>query len=95
MVKDMTKKNPQTENQTSEVEKNYKKFVEIRETGELDEHRGKYALMHKEKIVGIYSTAQDAVQAGESSYEDDAFSIQEITNTPVDLGFYSHAVPIV
>ena len=55
-------------------------------------HRGKHALMHDQKIIGMFSTVQDAVQAGEIMYKDGIYSVQEVTDEVVDLGFLSHAV---
>lgn len=58
----------------------------------LEKQRGKYALLRHEEIVGFYETVSDAHTAGQQIYSDGLFSIQQVTDTPIDLGFYSHAV---
>lgn len=52
-------------------------------------HPGRFALMRNAGIVDFFDTARDAVIAGEHLYEDDEFSVQEVTMTPVNLGRYS------
>ena len=54
-------------------------------------HLGKFALLRNRTIAGIFDTPMDAVSAGNLSYPDKPFSIQQITEAPVDLGYYSHA----
>jgi hypothetical protein len=64
-----------------------KKLPEI-----LEHHRGKYALIRNREIVGYYDTAVDAQLSGSQLFKDEVFSIQQVTDKSVDLGFYSHAV---
>ena len=56
----------------------------------LPNHRGEYALMKGRVIVEYYSTPGNAYRAGLTRYEDRLFSIQEVTDEPIDLGFFSH-----
>lgn len=56
-------------------------------------HRGKFALMHNGEMVEFFDTARDAYVAGQKLFPDGLFSVQEVVETPVDLGFFSHAVP--
>lgn len=50
--------------------------------------------MRDGQIVEFFDTARDAYIAGQKVFEDDLlFSIQEVIETPVDLGFFSHALP--
>ncbi|MBX6420560.1 MAG: hypothetical protein IRZ06_06090 [Nevskia sp.] len=58
----------------------------------LAKYPGKFALMRDENIVEIFDTAADAAKAGKALYADGRYSIQEITGTPVNLGFFSYAV---
>jgi hypothetical protein len=54
--------------------------------------RGKFALMRDGQIIEFFDTARDAYVAGQRLFEQDKlFSVQEVTETPVDLGFFSHA----
>ena len=57
----------------------------------INEHRGRYALLRDETLVGVYDTVRDAKLTADRFFEDGNYSIQQITETPVNLGFYSHA----
>jgi hypothetical protein len=60
----------------------------------LATHRDKYALMKGGKILGYYSTANDAAEAAAAFIPDGLYSIQEVTDASINLGFYTHAVPV-
>lgn len=75
-----------------QIEKNYLEFEKML-PDLIRTHAGKFALMKDGKIVTFFDTARDALVAGEKLYPDRLFSIQEVTRAPVDLGFYSHALP--
>ena len=74
-----------------QIEKNYKAFQEKLPSIML-EQGGKFALMKDGEIVDFFDTARDAYIVGQKLYPD-GFSIQEVIETPVDLGFFSHALP--
>lgn len=76
----------------SEVRKNYEAFVkQLPEL--LSTHRGKFALMHDGKIIEFFDTAGDAYKVGIKNHGGvGKFSIQEVIDSPVDLGFFSYAV---
>ncbi len=74
-----------------EVKRNYDAFVQ-RLPELLAKHRGKFALMHDASIVEFYDTAADAYKVGIKEYGEGGFSIQEVTDTAVDLGFFSYAM---
>lgn len=57
----------------------------------MQQHAGRFALMHNAEIVDFFDTARDAVTAGEHLYENGEFSIQEVTQTPINLGRFSYA----
>ena len=59
----------------------------------IEAHRGQFALLRDGEIVEMYDTPRDAYLVGQQLYADGKFSVQEIVDTPIDLGFYSHAVP--
>lgn len=70
------------------IDENYAAFE--KELPELMlRHPGRFALMRNAGIVDFFDTVRDAVIAGEHLYEDDEFSVQEVTMTPVNLGRYS------
>jgi hypothetical protein len=54
-------------------------------------HLGKFALLRHGSIIGYYDTVADAVGTGNKMYSDRLFSVQQVTDVPVDLGFFSHA----
>ena len=59
----------------------------------MEAHRGKFALMRDGQIIEFFDTARDAYVAGQKLYkQDQLFSVQEVIETPADLGFFSHAL---
>ena len=75
-----------------QIKTNYDAFVQkLPEL--LATHRDKFALMRDGEIVEFFDTAADAFRAGQRLYQDQGFSIQEVTDSEVDLGFFSYAVP--
>ena len=76
--------------QRREVDQNYDAFV--RALGAImPGHRDQYALMRDGDIVAYFDKPGDAYREGVSRYADAVFSIQEVTDQPIDLGFWSHA----
>ena len=75
-----------------QVEGNYRAFAE-RLPSLLASHQGKFALMRDGEIVEFFDTARDAYVTGQKLFKvDQIFSVQEVVEAPVDLGFFSHAV---
>jgi hypothetical protein len=74
-----------------QVDKNYEAFRAMLPSI-LPLHQDKYALMKDGVAVGFYSTLEDAYMTANQFYKDEPFSVQKVTETPVDLGFFSHAV---
>ena len=80
-------------NNQEQIEQNYRIF-EQQLPQLLARYRGKFALMRDGKIVAFFDTARDAFIAGQKLFaQDNLFSIQEVTATPIDLGWFSHALP--
>ena len=77
-----------------EVDRNYDVFRQLLPTI-IHDHRGSYALMHDGDIVTYFTTPVDARAAGEKLFPNEPFSIQQVTDTSIDLGYFSYAVPIV
>jgi hypothetical protein len=76
--------------QKLQVDRNYDAFVRV--LGKiLEKHRDQLALMRDGKIVGYYGTPREALEAAIAKFPDQIFSIQEVTDEPIDLGFWSHA----
>ena len=55
-------------------------------------HSGQFALMRNGEAIEFFDSAGDAMIYGRNAYSDGLFSIQQVTKTIVDLGFFSHAV---
>ena len=83
-------------NETSrqdEIERNLEFF--LREMANIPpECLGKVALLRHQKIEGYYDTVADAVNAGNMLYRDMLFSVQKVTNSPINLGGYSYALSV-
>jgi hypothetical protein len=77
------------ERQREEVDRNYDVFMRML-ASLLPEHRDEYALMRGGEIVGFFTRPGDANRAGVDTFADGIFSIQEVTDEPIDLGFWSH-----
>lgn len=56
----------------------------------LPARKGEWALMRHGEIVSFHASAASAEGAGIAKYDDDLFSIQEVSDEVVDLGFFSH-----
>ena len=51
---------------------------------------GQFALMRNGEIEEVFPSARKASQHGESIFDDGLFSVQEVTDEVVDLGWFSH-----
>ena len=76
--------------QKQEVDRNYDAFN--RQLSKiLKKHRNQFALMRDGRVVGYFCKPGEANKAGVERFPDNIFSIQEVTDEPIDLGFWSHA----
>jgi len=75
--------------QKRQVDQNYDAFVR-KLGGILEAHRDQLALMRDGKIVGYFGSPREALQVASERFPDGIFSIQEVTDEPIDLGFWSH-----
>ena len=75
--------------QKQQVDLNYDAFVRML-GGILADHRDELALMRDGEVVGYFLTPREALRAATERFPDDIFSIQEVTDEPIDLGFWSH-----
>ena len=51
----------------------------------------RFALMRDGEIVECFDTSHEAIEAGRRRFGSLPFSVQEVTDRPVDLGYLSHA----
>ena len=74
------------------LEDNYAAFEKLLPAFKAQDN-GKFALMREGELVNVFDTAKDAVLYAEAQYKDGRYSVQQITNAVVDLGYFSHAMP--
>ena len=75
--------------QNAEVDRNYEAFEQMLPRI-LPLYRDQLALMRDRRIVGYFHTPREALRAASELFPDNIFSIQEVTDEPIDLGFWSH-----
>jgi hypothetical protein len=77
----------------NEIDQNLEFF--LRELPQLlTNYRGKFVIIRDRKFEGFFDTVVDAVSAGNKLYPDKIFSVQQVTDVAIDLGFYSYAVSL-
>ena len=79
-----------SKDRNAELERNYSAFCSIL-PNLIRSDPNKYALMRQGNLEHIFTSAGKAYSYALSKYGDSVFSIQQITDKPVDLGFFSHA----
>ena len=84
----MTKTEIQADKLRAEIDRNFIEFTKNIDTY-MTRHRNKYALMHDGRVESFFLTWQDAYNTGNLLFKDRVFSIQRVTKTPADLGFFS------
>lgn len=58
----------------------------------LPSEADRWALMRHGECVDFYDTLRDAETAGRAMYKDGIFSVQQVSDAVVDLGWFSHAM---
>lgn len=75
--------------QMQEVDHNYDAFMRML-SDLLPDHRDQLALMRDGQVVGFFGTPRELLEAAAERFPDGIFSVQEVTDEPLDLGFWSH-----
>ena len=75
----------------NEVDRNFEAFL-AELPSLLPTRAGQYALLRTRRAAGFYGDIASALAAGRSLFPDGLYSVQEVTDRPVDLGFFSHAI---
>lgn len=75
---------------TLEIQENYRYFQTV-VSDLMKSHAGMYALLHSQTLVEVFPKPLDAMIEGRKRYSDGVFSVQMVTDRPVDLGFLSNA----
>jgi hypothetical protein len=88
---EMEKRMSSVRTKQEEVDRNFA-FFQAELPRILPAYRDKYALIRDKKIENYFDTFVDAHTAGSQLFKDDLFSIQQVTEKSVDLGFFSHAM---
>lgn len=57
----------------------------------MDEYRGQFALLKEQRVVSIHAKLSQALAEGAQQFSDGLFSVQQITDRPIELGFFSYA----
>jgi hypothetical protein len=73
-----------------EIDKNYDAFKKELPSL-LKSRRGQFVLMHSQQTVDFFNNASRAFTEGFLRFGEGAFSVQEVTDEPDNLGFYSYA----
>ena len=73
----------------AEIDANYDYFRRNL-TEFMGKEAGHYALLHAAELVGFFRTVGEAARAGAARFPDGLYSIQEVIDEPIDLGFFSH-----
>lgn len=76
-----------------QVDKNYQAFLSML-PNIIAQHRNKYALMKDGQVIGFYTTLEDAYMTANKFYPNEPYSVQKVTDVPIDLGFFSHAMRV-
>ena len=74
----------------SETERNFVAFRSMLPSL-LEHFKGKFALMHAERVEQYFDNPADAVVEGLKRFGRGEYSVQEVTDSVESLGFYSYA----
>lgn len=73
----------------AEIKRNYEAFEGLL-ASLLPTKAGQFALLRGGELVDIFPKAIDALLEGNGRFSDGRFSVQRITDRPLDLGFLSY-----
>ena len=74
----------------SEIDSNFDAFQRHLSVS-LVEHRGEFALLRHGRVIDYFDRPGAALVAGNQRFPDLLFSIQEVSDEPIDFGVWSHA----
>ena len=55
-------------------------------------HLGEFALLHNKEIIDFFESENDAIKAGIKAYDEGNFSVQQVADSCIDLGYQSYLV---
>ena len=74
-----------------EVDKNFEFFKSKLQKLKID-HANKFALIHHQEIIAYYNDEMDAIDTGIREYDYGNFSVQQVAEKPIDLGYQSNVI---
>lgn len=74
-----------------EVSENYTFFQTQLEELKKD-HFNQFALLHQKKIIEFFNDEDDAIKIGKRDYGEGGFSVQQVNDQIIDLGYQSYVV---
>lgn len=75
----------------TELDRNYD-FFQRNLAVLLSEHRGEYALLKACEVVDFFESPGEAYRAGLERFSDELFSVQQVSEEPVQFGHMSVAI---
>ncbi len=84
---------PEAQEIQAEVDQNFEAFKAML-PDLMRDSAGKYVLLRATKLVEKFDTAGDALIYAQAQFPDGLYSIQQVTGRTIDLGFFSHAMPL-
>ncbi len=79
-----------SESKQVELRRNFEVFLQALPTL-LPDHENEFVLMRNGEFIAYFEFAPEAVRTGRRRYDDDLFSVQEVTTRVADLGWHSRA----
>lgn len=71
-----------------EVDMNYE-FFKTKVSELKSDHLNEFALLHHEKINKFFMSEDDAIQIGIEKYGEGNFSVQQVNDNSIELGYQS------
>ena len=76
---------------TREVRANFEYFRSI--LPELmKNHYKEFALLHDKGVIAFFESENDAIKTGKRDYGPGGFSVQQVVDARIDLGYQSHLI---
>ncbi len=74
-----------------EVDMNYD-FFKAQISQLKSDHLNKFVLLHDKKISNFYTSEDDAIKIGTEKYGEGNFSVQQVNDSSIELGYQSYVI---
>ncbi len=74
-----------------EVRENYD-FFKTQISQLKDGYLNKFALLHHKEITNFFTSEDDAIEIGIEKYGEGKFSVQQVNDSNIELGYQSHVI---